>query len=259
MYAPFDLTHRVALISGGNGGIGLGMAEALAQAGADLVIWGTNAAKNAAARQLLEPYGRRVVTEIVDVADESAVKQAMQSAVAAMGRIDTCIANAGISLPANSFFDIDDDNYRRVMAINLDGAIWTMREACRHMVERANAGDAGGSIVGVSSMVANFGAPGNQHYAASKMALIGVVKSIAVEYARHGIRANALLPGWVETDMTGAAQNSEIFNKRVIARVPQRRWGTARDFGGIAVYLASTASAFHTGDSILIDGGYSAF
>lgn len=259
MYKPFDLTNRVALISGGNGGIGLGMAEALAQAGADVVIWGTNSAKNSAAQERLASYGRRVHTDIVDVADEAAVQQAVQNAINRMGRIDACFANAGISQGERSFMDISDDNYRRVMGINLDGAIWTMREACRHMMERAKAGDPGGSIVGVSSMVANFGAAGNQHYAASKLGLIGVTNSIAVEYARYGIRANALLPGWVRTEMTGVAQTSEKFTENVIGRVPMRRWGCAADFGGIAVYLASSASAFHTGDSILIDGGYSVF
>lgn len=259
MYKPFDLSNRVALISGGNGGIGLGMAEGLAQAGADLVIWGTNAAKNAVAQQKLAAYGRRVVTEIVDVADESAIVQAMRRAVETMGRVDACFANAGISRAERSFFDIDDDNYRRVMAINLDGATWTMREACRHMVERAKAGDAGGSIVGVSSMVANFGAPGNQHYAGSKLGLVGIVNSIAVEFARYGIRANSLLPGWAESEMTAVSQENAKFNERVIGRVPLRRWGKAEEFGGIAVYLASSASTFHTGDSIVIDGGYSVF
>ncbi|EEF22325.1 short chain type dehydrogenase, putative, partial [Ricinus communis] len=181
----------------------------------------------------------------------------MRRAVESMGRVDVCIANAGISRAERSFLDGDDENYRRVMAINLDGATWTMREACRHMVERAKAGDAGGSIVGVSSMVAKFGAPGNQHYAGSKLGLVGVVNSIAVEFARYGIRANSLLPGWAETEMSAMLQESGKFNERVISRVPLRRWGKAEEFGGIAVYLASSASTFHTGDSIVIDGGYS--
>lgn len=259
MYKPFDLTGRVALISGGNGGIGLGMAEALAEAGADLVIWGTNAKKNATAEHTLRASGRRVVTEVVDVSDQAAVKAAMVRAVDAMGRIDACFANAGVSVGERSFMDINDEDYRYVMGVNLDGAIWTMREACRHMVNRAQAGDPGGSVVGVSSMVANFGAPGNQHYVASKMGLIGVTNSIAVEYARYGVRANAVLPGWAESEMTNTLQDSEKFNTGVIGRVPMRRWGRGSDFGGIAVYLASSASAFHTGDSILIDGGYSVF
>lgn len=259
MYKPFDLTGHVALITGGNGGIGLGMAEALAQAGADLMIWGTNAEKNAAAAAKLASCGHRVESRVVDVGDEAAVVAAMAEAVAAMGRIDSCFANAGINKAESSFLDIDGDSWRKVMRINLDGAVWTMREACRHMVARAEAGDPGGSIVAVSSMVTRFGATRNQHYGASKMGLIGAVNGIAVEFARHGIRANSLLPGWAASEMTVPLQESDVFTQKAIARVPMRRWGRPEEFGGIAVYLASSASSFHTGDTILIDGGYSLF
>jgi NAD(P)-dependent dehydrogenase (short-subunit alcohol dehydrogenase family) len=145
------------------------------------------------------------------------------------------------------------------MSINLDGAIWTMREACRHMKSRADAGDPGGSIVAVSSMGALFGAARNQDYTASKAALISVINGIAVEFARYGVRANAILPGWIATDMTSAAQGNHAFTDKVISRVPMRRWGRAEEFGGIAVYFASDASSFHSGDAIVIDGGYGKF
>lgn len=259
MYRPFDLSGHVALVTGGNGGIGLGMAEALCQAGADVVVWGTNADKNARALEHLQAQGTKVVTRIVDITDEQAVIDGMSDLIETMGRLDSCFANAGTTLPAGSMLDIDSEKWRRVMAINLDGAFWTMREACRHMKARAEAGDPGGSIVAVSSLAYNFGAVANEHYGASKMGMVGITKGIAAEFGRYGIRANSLLPGWTRSELTSPLQDDDTFNRKAISRVPLRRWGTGQDFGGIAVYLASTASSFHTGDAILIDGGYSAF
>ncbi|HEX5378232.1 MAG TPA: SDR family oxidoreductase [Phenylobacterium sp.] len=259
-YKPFDLTGKVALVTGGNGGIGFGMVEAMAQAGADVVIWGSNAKKNAAAEEKLTGLGVRVLTQAVDVADESAVKAAMAEAVAKMGRIDTVIANAGIGGGATSFAEFPTETYRRVLSVNLDGVFFTFREACKHMVERAGQGDkAGGSLVVISSLSALDGAARNEAYAATKGAVISMIRAIAVEHARYGVRANAILPGWIATDMTAGAQGSDKFNDAVIKRVPMRRWGKPADFGGMAVYLASDASAFHTGDSFLIDGGYGVF
>jgi NAD(P)-dependent dehydrogenase (short-subunit alcohol dehydrogenase family) len=258
MYKPFDLSGKVALITGGNGGIGFGMAEALAQAGADIAIWGTNRAKNADAEEALKRCGCRVISRAVDVTSESAVAAAMGETVETMGRVDTCIANAGLSRRCG-FLDITEDDYRRVMAVNMDGAFWTMREACRHMKGRAERGDPGGSIVCVSSLGARFGTAFNSHYGCAKTGIIGVVRAIAVEFARYGIRANAVLPGWTATDMTKHLQQSDTFKAEVMPRIPLRRWGQPADFGGIAVYLASDASSYHTGDSILIDGGYAVF
>jgi NAD(P)-dependent dehydrogenase (short-subunit alcohol dehydrogenase family) len=260
VFKAFDLSGKVALVTGGNGGIGLGMADALAQAGAALEIWGTNAEKNANALAQLRAHGAHVSQRIVDVSIEENVVTAFDALLAEHGRADCVIANAGISNFWRSFLDMKTEDYRRVMGVNLDGMMWTMREACKHMKARAEAGDAGGSIVAVSSMVAHFGSQNTPDYAASKAGIIGFTNSIAVEFARYGIRCNALLPGWVETDLTGVAQGSDKFTKNVIeARVPVRRWGKADEFGGIAVYLASDASSFHTGDSIVIDGGYSRY
>ena len=259
-YRPFDLTGKVALVTGGNGGIGFGMVEALAQAGADVVIWGSNGKKNAAAAEALRDAGVRVLTQVVDVADENAVREGMAEAVRQMGRIDTVVANAGIGGGASSFADFPTETYRRVLAVNLDGVFFTFREACKHMVARAEGGDkAGGSLVVISSLSAYDGAPRNEAYAATKGAVISMIRAIAVEHARYGVRANAILPGWIATDMTAGAQGNDKFNDAVIRRVPVRRWGQPADFGGIAVYLASDASAFHTGDSFLIDGGYGIF
>ena len=257
-YAPFDLTGKVALITGGNSGIGLGMAEGLARAGAGVAIWGRNAAKNAAAAEQLGAHGA-CRAYAVDVADEAAVVVAMEQTVADFGRVDCVIANAGIGGGAKSFAEFPTEQWRRVLAVDLDGAFWTLREACKHMEARAKAGDPGGSLIAISSVSAIDGAPRNQAYAAAKGALTAMIKGIAVEYARHGVRANAVLPGWVHTDLAGPALDSKGFQEKVLPRMPVRRWGAPDDFGGIAVYLASDASSFHTGDVIVIDGGYTAF
>jgi len=259
-YKPFDLTGKVALVTGGNSGIGLGMADAMAQAGADVVIWGTNAQKNAAAEAQLRAHGRKVLSQQIDVADEAAVTAGMAEAIGQMGRIDTVVANAGVGGGAKSFAEFDTATYRRVLSVNLDGVFFTFREACKHMVERAGQGDtAGGSVVVTSSLSAIDGAARNEAYASTKGAVISMIRAIAVEHARYGVRANAVLPGWIATDMTAGAQGNDKFNEAVIRRVPFRRWGEPEAFGGIAVYLASDASRFHTGDSFLIDGGYAIF
>lgn len=255
----FDLSDRVALVTGGNGGIGLGMAEGLARAGAAVEIWGTNIEKNARAVEQLRQHGPKITARAVDVSKEQGVVDAMAALLVEHGRLDACFANAGVSNRWSSFLEIGGEAYRRIMAINVDGMLWTMREACRHMKARAEAGDAGGSIVAVSSMVSDQGAPRNEDYAASKVAVQAFVRGIAVEFARYGVRANAIEPGWVETDMTGALHSHPKFTEQVLSRVPQRRWGKPEEFAGIAVYLASDASSFHNGDTIRIDGGYSVF
>jgi len=159
-YTPFDLTGKVALVTGGNGGIGFGMAQALAQAGADVVIWGSNPAKNADAAEKLKPTGVRVLTQVVNVADEEAVRAGMVGAVNEMGRVDTVVANAGIGGGAPSFSEFSTEQYRKVLSVNLDGVFFTFREACKHMVARAGEGDkAGGSLVVISSLSALDGAP----------------------------------------------------------------------------------------------------
>ncbi|HEX7353692.1 MAG TPA: SDR family oxidoreductase, partial [Mycobacteriales bacterium] len=139
--------------------------------------------------------------------------------------------------------------------VNLDGAFYTFREASKHMVERGG----GGSLVGTASLAAIEGQPRGEHYAATKGGLISMIRALAVELARHQIRANAILPGWIETPMTDGALDSTAFKDKVLKRVPARRWGQPEDFAGIAVYLASGLSSYHTGDTFLIDGGYAIF
>ena len=261
-YAPFDLTGQVALVTGGNSGIGLGFAQALAAAGADVAIWGTNAAKNAIAKEKLQDSGRRIESFVCDVGDEAAVAASFDATVAAMGKVDACFANAGVSgRGGKAFIDLASDEWRRVMRVNLDGAFYTFRAAAKHMVERAKTDShwAGGSLVGTASLAALHGAARSEHYGATKGGMVSMVRGLAVELARHGIRANSVLPGWIETDMTANATSNPKFAENVLPRIPMRRWGNPADFGGVAVYLMSSASSYHTGDSFLIDGGYSLY
>ena len=255
-YAPFNLTGKVALITGGNRGIGLGFAEALSQSGASVAIWGSSEKNNADA---VKKLGGSAKAWTVNVADETQVAAAMLDVVKHFGRVDSVFANAGIGGGAKSFAEFPTDVYRRVLSVNLDGVFFTLREAAKHMVDRAKAGDPGGSLVGIASLAAIEGAARNEAYAATKGAVISMMKSIAVEHARYGVRANSILPGWIATDMTQGAQDNPTFTDKVIPRVPMRRWGEPKDFGGVAVYLTSDASSYHSGDSFVVDGGYSIF
>ena len=249
---PFDLSGTVALVTGGNGGIGLGMANGLAAAGADVCIWGRNAEKNEAAVAALAAHGTRVEAVVVDVADEGAVDSAFAATVERLGRVDACFANAGIIGAGSRFADVTEDEWRAVTGINLDGVFFTLRAAVRHLMDRGE----GGSLVATSSLSSVLGMPRGSAYSSSKAAVSALVRSIAVEYGRYGIRANAILPGWIETDMTERLTSWPKFAEAVIPRIPMRRWGKPEDFGGMAVYFASDASRYHTGDTVLIDGGY---
>lgn len=250
----FDLSGRVAVITGGNGGIGLGMARALADAGADLALWGRNSEKNGKAVAELAASGRRVTAFVCDVADEDQIIETFSSTVAAMGRVDTLIANAGMGI-GGPITDMSLENWRRVMAVNLDGAFLCFREAARHMVERGE----GGSLIGVSSTSAIHGAPGNEAYSASKAGLCALIRGLAIELARHRIRCNTILPGWTETDLTAPLKGWEKFMTNTTNRTPARRWGTPADMGPAAVFLADPTIDFHTGDTVVVDGGYTIF
>lgn len=256
-YPLFDLSGKVALVTGGNRGIGFGMAEGLAQAGCDVAIWGRDSARNEDAVQSLLIQGVRAKAYEIDVSQETAVSAGIAEVLADFGRLDSVFANAGIGGSGAAFLDADAKELHTIVSTNLDGAFFTLREACKHMAARAKAGDPGGSLVAVSSIAALIGAPRMQAYAASKAALLALIRGIAVEYGPVGIRANAIVPGWIATDLTAPRQASKTFTERMIGRVPLKRWGEPSDFAGIAVYLTSDASAFHTGAEFVIDGGFS--
>jgi NAD(P)-dependent dehydrogenase (short-subunit alcohol dehydrogenase family) len=249
----FDLSGHAALVTGGNGGIGLGIAEALAGNGADVAIWGTNPDKNETAAARLAELGGKVSASVCDVSDEAAVAAAMEETVAALGRLDSCFANAGTAAAPAPFEKIALEEWRRVEAVNLDGVFLTLRAAAAQMIEQGE----GGSLVATSSLTAIEGAPRSAHYAAAKGAIGPLIKTLAVELARKGIRANAIMPGWIDTDLTHGMLADERFSDAVMPRIPARRWGLPADIGPAAVYLASAASSYHTGDILKIDGAYS--
>lgn len=258
-FEPFNLSGKVALVTGGNGGIGLGMAQGLAQAGAAVEIWGTNPDKNAAALEQLAAHGTEVSSQRVDVSDAGAVNEAMAGLLSRHGRLDACFANAGISAQTAPFHEITDEAWDQVMAVNLKGKFHTLRAAAAHMVERAKQGDTGGCLVGTASTSILMGAARNEHYGAANGGVVPMMKGLAVEYARYNIRANTIVPGWTMTDLARPALESEGFVNKVLPRQPGRRWGTPEDFSGIAIYLASDASGFHTGQEFTICGGYTIF
>ena len=253
-FAPFDLSGKVALVTGGNSGIGLGMAVGLAEAGADVCIWGTNEEKNNSAETKLQSLGVKALSIRCDVSEEQEVDSAFSQTLNTFGRVDSCFANAGAG-GGSPFQNFPTDVWKRVIEVNLDGTFFTFRAAVKHMIERGE----GGRLVGTSSTSAIHGAAQNEAYAATKGAILAMTRGLAVELARYRITANTIIPGWIETAMTASRVGDEKFEDRVMKRVPVRRWGRPEDFAGIAVYLASEASAYQTGEEFVIDGGYTRF
>jgi len=248
----FDLQNKVAVITGGNGGIGFGMAQGLATAGAHIVIAARNAAKSAAAVELLQASGARALAIQVDVTDEASVDRLFEQTLTRCGSVDILINNAGINIrkPVQS---LALEEWQQVVATNLDSAFLCCRAAYPHL---KSAG--GGKIINIGSMLSIFGAGFAPAYGASKGGIVQLTKSLASGWAADNIQVNAVLPGWVNTDLTRKARvEVEGLHDRVLERTPARRWGEAADFAGIAVFLASAASNFITGVAIPVDGGYS--
>lgn len=255
----FDLSGRVALITGGNGGIGLGMATGLAQHGCDICVWGTNEEKNAAALETLSLHGTKVTALKCDVSNQQEVEDCFAETIKTHGRVDGCFANAGIGSRGNQFDDIEKEEWDRIIQVNLNGVFYTFKCAAKHMRERAANDDAFGRLIGTASLAAISGQARGQHYAATKGGLVSMIKALAVEYARYGVTAHTILPGWIETAMTTGAFSWDKFVNNVMPRIPMRRWGQPKDFAAIAVYIMSDASAYHTSENFIIDGGYSVF
>lgn len=252
----FDLTKRVVLATGGNSGIGLAFLTGCARQGADVVVWDKDQAGHEAALTALREAGaKRTHAVTVDVSDEAAVVAAFADTVKEMGRIDCVLANAGLQTRAASFPDLTSEMYHQLLDVNLHGAFYTLREASRHMRERAIAGDPGGSIVVTGSLSIFHGLQGMEHYAGAKGALAAMVKGLAVELGQYGVRANMIAPGFILTGMTGEKPESAETIARMSAITPLGRPGNLGDIEGPAAYLASDASRFQTGDILVIDGG----
>ena len=248
----FDLTGKVAIVTGGNGGIGLGMARGLAQAGARVVIAARNAGKSSAAVQELQALGCDALAIEVDVCAEASVEALMSQAVERCGRLDILVNNAGINVrkPAH---ELSLDEWRQVLDTNLTSAFLCSRAVHPHLRQSG-----AGKVINIGSMLSIFGASFAPAYGASKGGVVQLTKSLAAAWAADNIQVNAVLPGWIDTDLTHTARQQVAgLNERILARTPAGRWGRSEDLAGVAVFLASAASDFITGAAIPVDGGYS--
>ena len=248
----FDLKGKVALVTGGNGGIGLGMAEGFAAAGANVIVAGRNAGKSKAAAAALAKRGVKTAVLEVNVADEKSCHAMIAAAVKQMGRIDILVNNAGINIRKRpETYSMAE--WREVLSINLDGAFY-----CSHAVHPVMKQGGGGKIINIGSMMSIFGAPFAVPYAASKGGIVQMTKALATAWAVDNIQINAILPGWIDTELTQKAREQvDGLHQNVLKRTPAARWGEPSDFAGIAVFLGSKASDFVTGTAIPVDGGFS--
>jgi 2-deoxy-D-gluconate 3-dehydrogenase len=248
----FDLSGRVALVTGGNGGIGLGMAQGFAAAGAAVMLAARKQEKAEAALAALRELGAEAAFVAVDVADEASCRAMVEETVDRFGALDILVNNAGMAIRKRPEAYTAAE-WHAVMETNLSGAFFCC-QAAYPALKRSRRG----KIINIGSMMSIFGAPFAPAYAASKGGIVQLTKALATAWAADEIQVNAVLPGWIDTDLTRAArQQVEGLHDRVLARTPAQRWGVPADFAGIAVFLASAASDFVTGAAIPVDGGYS--
>jgi 2-deoxy-D-gluconate 3-dehydrogenase len=250
--SSFDLRGKVAIVTGGNGGIGLGMARGLADAGADIAVVGRNETKSAAAVADLSARGVRAIAVATDVTDNDAVAKMIARVSGELGRIDVLINNAGMSIRKPPHI-LEADEWQQVIDTNLTSAF-----ICSKAAYPALKAAGGGKVINIGSMMSIFGASFAPAYAASKGGIVQFTRACACAWAGDNIQVNAILPGWIDTDLTKTAREQvDGLHQRVLARTPAGRWGEIDDFAGIAVFLSSQASDFMTGTAIPVDGGYS--
>lgn len=253
MTTPFDLAGKVAIVTGGNGGIGLAMASGLARAGADVAIAARSASKAVAAIEAIEALGRRATFHALDAGSKASCAAMVESVMATHGRCDILVNNAGINVRKMPEA-IDEEEWRSVIATNLDGAMFCSQAAHRHMKAAGS-----GKILNIGSMYSLFGAPMVAAYAASKGGIAQLTKALAAAWAADNIQVNAILPGWIDTDLTVRAREQvEGLADAVVARTPSGRWGQPDDLAPAAVFLCSAGADFVTGVLLPVDGGYSA-
>ncbi len=248
----FDLTGRVAIVTGGNGGIGLGMARGLAQAGAAVMLAARNAGKSTGAVKELEAKGAKAASVQVDVTSEASCREMVQKAVDRFGRLDILVNNAGTNVRKQPQ-EYTLAEYRTVLDTNLTSAFVCAQASYPYMLRAG-----GGKIINIGSMMSIFGVSFSAPYAASKGGIVQLTRALATAWAKDNIQVNAVLPGWIDTDLTRQARQQVVgLHDRVVARTPAGRWGTPEDHAGIAVFLAGPGSDFVTGTAIPVDGGYS--
>ena len=248
----FDLTGRVALVTGGNGGIGLGFARGLAKAGAAVMVAGRNAEKNGAAVAELKALGAIAASAQMDVTDEASIRETVATTADRFGRLDILVNNAGTNIRRRPE-EYRMEDWHTVIATNLTSGMIAAQAAYPWLKKHGV-----GRVINNGSMLSIFGLPFHAAYGASKGGVVQMTKSLAVAWAPDGITVNVILPGWIDTDLTKKArQDMATLNEDVLRRTPSKRWGDPKDFEGVAAFLASDSAAFITGVAIPVDGGFS--
>jgi 2-dehydro-3-deoxy-D-gluconate 5-dehydrogenase len=246
----FDLTGRVAVVTGGNGGIGRGIALGLAEAGAAVAVWGRNDGKNQSVLSELKAIGVRSMGLVVDMTNRAGLEPAVNRVESELGSINILVNNAGVASLSGGVMNEKPEDWDRVIETQLNSVFLLSKLAAQSMMRQKS-----GKIINIASMYSFFGSGLVPSYSAAKGGIVQLTKSMAIEFAPHNIQVNAIAPGWIETDMTAPVRTTPM-NDEIIARTPAGRWGQPEEVAGAAVYLASRASDFVTGDTIRVDGGY---
>ncbi len=249
----FDLSGRVALVTGGNGGIGRGIALGLAEAGAAVAVWGRNDEKNQRVLSELKAIGVRCMATVVDMTNRAELEPALNHVERELGSVSILVNNAGIVSLSGGVMNEKPEDWDSVIETQLNSVFLLSRLAVRSMLRHKS-----GKIINIASMYSFFGSGLIPSYSAAKGAIVQLTKSMAIEFAPHNIQVNAIAPGWIETDMTAPVRTTAMkaMNDEILARTPAARWGQPEEVAGTAVYLASRASDFVTGATIRVDGGY---